>query len=302
MGWGITRYQRWVFRWGRSPRSQRLAGVLLAIVYPLLWGLVAAGGVVLVGAGSAILAGLLASLLLASCLAGRSLRDAAGDVLGPWQQGDLPQARQRLARYVGRETAELDSPEILRAVLETVSENATDGVLAPLFYGLVGSLGGPPGAVGLAVAYKTLSTLDSMVGYRDAPYTYLGWASARLEDGATWLPCRLTVATLALLSGHPRRVWRLCCRDAPADPSPNAGWSECAYAAALGVQLGGENRYRGQVKWKPWLGDRDRPITPAVIAQALQYTRWACCLWLGLGLGGLGLAYGLHCGYFANAG
>jgi adenosylcobinamide-phosphate synthase len=117
MGWGITRYQRWVFRWGRSPRSQRLAGVLLAIVYPLLWGLVAAGGVVLVGEGSAILAGLLASLLLASCLAGRSLRDAAGDVLGPWQQGDLPQARQRLARYVGRETAELDSPEILRAVL-----------------------------------------------------------------------------------------------------------------------------------------------------------------------------------------
>jgi adenosylcobinamide-phosphate synthase len=210
--------------------------------------------VVLVGEGSAILAGLLASLLLASCLAGRSLRDAAGDVLGPWQQGDLPQARQRLARYVGRETAELDSPEILRAVLETVSENATDGVFAPLFYGLVGSLGDRQEPLASLLPTKPSVPWTPWWAIGDAPYTYLGWASARLEDGATWLPCRLTVATLALLSGHPRRVWRLCRRDAPADPSPNAGWSECAYAAALGVQLGGENRYRGQVKWKPLAG------------------------------------------------
>lgn len=301
MGWGIDRYRRAIWHWrgrGLSPHGQRRAGALLAGGYPLLWG--GMSGLVVYGLGrwSAIAAALLAALWLASCLAGRSLRDAAWDVLEPWQQGDLTTARDRLARYVGRDTADLDGPEILRAVLETVSENATDGVFAPLFYGLLGGLlGGPTGTVGLAMAYKALSTLDSMVGYREAPYTDLGWASARLEDGVTWLPCRLTVLTVALLSGRPRRVWRLCRRDAPADPSPNAGWSECAYAAALGVQVGGENRYRGQVKVKPLLGDRDRPLTPAAIAQALTLTRYGCCLWLGLGLLGLGLRHGLHCGF-----
>ena len=97
----------------------------------------------------------------------------------------------------------LSEAEILRAVLETVTENATDGVMAPLFYAIVGAFIPVIGAVPLALAYKASSTLDSMVGYREAPYTYIGWFSARLEDCLTWLPCRLTVITLALLSGKP---------------------------------------------------------------------------------------------------
>ncbi len=223
-----------------------------------------------------------AIVLLASCFAGRSLRRAAEEVLQPLMAGEVALARDRLSRYVGRETANLTEPEILRAVLETVAENATDGVLAPLFYAGLGAMMPTIGPVPLAMAYKAASTLDSMVGYRDLPYTDLGWFSARLEDALTWLPCRLTVLTLAILSGNPKYIWSICQRDAPADPSPNSGWSECAYAAVLGVQLGGINIYRGTIKRKPYLGDPSQPITPAIVDRALQLTRFCFLIWLGL--------------------
>jgi adenosylcobinamide-phosphate synthase len=221
------------------------------------------------------------SVLLASCFAGRSLRTAAVDVLQPLVIGQLAQARSNLSQYVGRDTKELDEPEILRAVLETVTENATDGVTAPLFYAIAGAFLPGVGSVPLALAYKAASTLDSMVGYRVEPYTDLGWFSAKLEDYLTWLPCRLTVITLALLSGKPQQVWSLCLRDAPKDPSPNSGWSECAYAAILGVQVGGTNWYQGVAKHKPLLGDPVYPITPEKIDQALGLMRYCVLIWLG---------------------
>ncbi|MGG6238308.1 adenosylcobinamide-phosphate synthase CbiB [Nodosilinea sp. AN01ver1] len=279
ISWGT----KGVLRLKVSPVGERSLGVGLGLGVILGsglvgWGLVRLSGMIhpVVGMGCTV-------VLLASCFAGRSLRRAAEDVLVPLTTGDIPTARERLALYVGRDTENLDEPEILRAVFETVSENATDGVLAPLFYALVGAFL-PWGSVPVALAYKAASTLDSMVGYREAPYTYVGWFSARLEDGLTWLPCRLTVLTIALLSGRPRPVLRLCRRDAPADPSPNAGWSECAYAAALGVQLGGRNVYRGQVKEKPLLGDATVPITGDRILAALALTRRAALLWLALGV------------------
>ncbi|MBF2034464.1 MAG: cobalamin biosynthesis protein CobD [Leptolyngbyaceae cyanobacterium T60_A2020_046] len=296
MGWVIQRYQTWVFRHLASPLGQRWAGVGLGLGLPLLSGAIAAGIVTLAARISAIAAVAIAGGMLASCLAGRSLRDAAEDVLRPLAQGDVPTARSQLSRYVGRDTDDLDRDEILRAVTETVSENATDGVLAPLFYGLLGLMVSPAVGVAAAIAYKALSTLDSMVGYIAPPYTHLGWFSAKAEDCATWLPCRLTVLTIAALSGRLGHVLALCRRDAKADPSPNAGWSECAYAAALGVQLGGENRYRGMVKVKPSLGDRDHPITPDTVRHALGLTRWAVLLWLAIGCFGLIGRYPLHCG------
>jgi adenosylcobinamide-phosphate synthase len=221
-------------------------------------------------------------VLLASCFAARSLRDAAEDVLAPLKNNDLPLARARLSRYVGRDTEELAEPEILRAVLETVSENATDGVTAPLFYALLGGWLGL-GPVPLALAYKAASTLDSTIGYRRQPYRDIGRFSARSEDVLTWFPCRLTVLTLALLSGRPRSVLRICRRDANRDPSPNSGWSECVYAAILRVRLGGENRYRGAVTEKPFLGDDIEPIAPDKIYQALRLTRHCFLLWLAIG-------------------
>lgn len=283
MGWVITQYTNLVFTGVQSLRGQRIAGIGLAI------GVIGGTGLLswlIVGVIRSLplptWAGLgLEGLMLASCFAGRSLRAAADDVLRGLETGNVAIARSRLSRYVGRDTAELSEPDILRAVLETVTENATDGVMAPLFYAIVGSFL-PTGAVPLALAYKAASTLDSMVGYRDAPYTHLGWFSARLEDGLTWIPCRLTVLTLSLLSGRPRRVWALCRRDAPQDPSPNAGWSECAYAAILQVQLGGMNVYRGVVKQKPLLGDPIHPITPATIHGALRLTRLSFLTWITL--------------------
>ena len=221
------------------------------------------------------------SILVASGLAGRSLRDAAQDVLAPLNRGDIDTARQKMALYVGRDTQQLDKAGLLRAVMETVSENATDGVLAPFWFAIVG-LFLPTGSAALMLAYKAASTLDSMVGYKTPPYTELGWFSARFEDGLTWVPCRLVVATIGLLSGKPAQVWSLCRRDGPQDPSPNAGWSECAYAAALGVQLGGVNYYKGQKKEKPLLADRHHAISPDSIHKALRLTRWSLWLWMGV--------------------
>jgi len=288
MGWGIDWYTQSVFNCRLAPRIQRGAGVLLGV------GLIGISGWIgwlLVWGATTINRGLglgLTVIVLAACFAGRSLRDAAEAVLVPLERGDLLEARSHLGHYVGRDTASLSTAEVQRATLETVAENSVDGVMAPLFYSLVGAVVWPEmGPLPLALAYKAASTLDSMVGYREAPYQDLGWFSARLEDALTWVPCRLTVITLALLSGYPRNVWRLCSRDAPADPSPNAGWSECAYAAVLGVQLGGTNTYQGVVKQKPLLGEVQRSITPLVIRQALALSRRCFLLWLGFGILGI---------------
>ena len=280
MGRAIRAYEQLIFRYVKSPFGQRCLGVGLGLGLPILSGAIAITFTWGAWQLHPRLGGWVATIILASCWAGRSLRRAADDVLLPLNAGNLLEARNRLSLYVGRDTQHLSAAEILRAVMETISENATDGVMAPLFYALVGTAITPVLGVGLAIAYKALSTLDSMVGYRSAPYTDLGWFSARLEDAATWLPCRLTVLTVALLAGQPSRVWRLCRRDAVADPSPNAGWSECAYAAVLGVQLGGVNVYRGVVKQKPLLGEPLRPITAGLIAQGLRFTRWSFLTWL----------------------
>ncbi|KKI98472.1 adenosylcobinamide-phosphate synthase CbiB [Prochlorothrix hollandica] len=283
MGWAIDRGKARLLAWEAWSQGQRWGGVALTVAVVggsggVGWLLVAGGNVLDPRLGGAI-----ATVLLASCFAGRSLRHAAQSVLEPLRLGDLDLARSHLALYVGRDTTDLSEAEILRAVLETVTENAVDGVLAPLFYGLVGAAIPGLGSVPLALAYKAASTLDSMVGYRAAPYTHLGWFSARFEDGFTWLPCRCAVVTLALLSGQPRRVLAVCRRDAPQDPSPNAGWSECVYAAIVGVQMGGVNRYGGQLKTKPLLGDPLRPISPDRIREAMALTRLCFLVWLGLG-------------------
>jgi adenosylcobinamide-phosphate synthase len=284
MGWVISHFTQFAIKHWKSPLERRWAGIVLGV--GLIIGSGLAGWLIVRGAsGVHPLVGVaVAGILLASCFAGRSLRTAAVDVLQPLTTGQLAQARSNLSQYVGRDTEKLAEPEILRAVMETVTENATDGVIAPLFYAIVGAFLPGVGSVPLALAYKAASTLDSMVGYRREPYTHLGWFSAKLEDLLTWLPCRLIVITLALLSGKPQEVWRLCLRDANQDPSPNSGWSECAYAAILGVQLGGTNWYQGVAKHKPLLGNPVHPITPEKIYQALRLTRYCFLIWLGIAI------------------
>ncbi|MDZ7957967.1 MAG: adenosylcobinamide-phosphate synthase CbiB [Aulosira sp. DedQUE10] len=284
MGWVISHISQLSQKYCHDSLTQKIAGILLGIFLIIGSGLV--GWLIIQSARwlHPLLAIAIESILLASCFAGRSLRTAALTVLKPLTAGNLAEARDSLSNYVGRDTKNLSEAEVLRAILETVTENATDGVMAPLFYAIVGGLIPFVGVVPLALAYKASSTLDSMVGYREAPYTYLGWFSARLEDYLTWVPCRLTVMTLALLSGKPFDVWRICWRDAVTDPSPNSGWSECAYAAILGVQVGGTNWYRSVAKEKPLLGDDIYPITPKSIHSALQLTRYCFLLWLGVAI------------------
>jgi adenosylcobinamide-phosphate synthase len=282
IGWAIQSLSQLFLRWFLRPGSRRLAGVVLGVViiggsgglsWLLLWTL---------QQQSPLLALFLQVVGLASCFAGRSLARAARAVLSALEQEDLALARQRLSYFVGRDTEQLTEVEILRATLESIAENTVDGATAPLFYAILGTCLASIGPLPLALAYKAASTLDSMVGYRRQPYTDLGWFSARLEDGLTWLPCRLTVLTLALWCGRPRPVLALCYRDAPQDPSPNSGWSECVYAAILKVQLGGVNTYQGISKEKPLLGDPVDPPSGEKVRQALSLSRTCLLLWLGL--------------------
>jgi adenosylcobinamide-phosphate synthase len=292
IGWVILKYTQLVFRWIKHPRLLWFLGMGLAIALIAVSGLVGWGLVAIANKIHALLGVVVASILLASCFAERSLQKAAEEVLQPLEDGDLVKARSHLSRYVGRDTEDLSEAEILRAIFETVTENAVDGVLSPLFYALIGAFL-PVGSAALALAYKAVSTLDSMIGYRTAPYTDLGWFSAKTDDVLTYLPCRLTVFTIGLLSDQPLRIWQVCLRDAPLDPSPNSGWSECVYAATLGVQVGGMNIYKGVVKQKPVLGDDLQPITPERIRAALRLTRSCFLIWLLIGLMSLMLLNGI---------
>jgi adenosylcobinamide-phosphate synthase len=279
MGWGISQYRQWAWHCFKPPLALKIAGVILAL--GLVCGSALSAWAIVQGAYRWTPWGWsMEVIMLASCFAGRSLRAAAEAVLKPLKAGSLVKARSVLSQYVGRDTENLSESEILRAVLETVAENATDGVMAPLFYAILGLIFPLIGPVPFAIAYKAASTLDSMVGYRDEPYTHLGWFSANLDDLLTLLPCRLNVITLGAISGKLQGVWRLCQQDAHRDPSPNSGWSECAYAAILGVQLGGLNTYRGVLKLKPLLGKPKRPISPERIQYALRLMRNSFLTWV----------------------
>ncbi|MBR8826867.1 MAG: cobalamin biosynthesis protein [Gomphosphaeria aponina SAG 52.96 = DSM 107014] len=284
MGWFIARFSHLLIIYLTQNWQRRWGGVFLGVV--LIFGSAVVGWLIVLGATRIypFLGMMVEVILLASCFALKSLSLAAVTVLKSLAKKDIKTARCQLSKYVGRDTENLSESEILRAVLETVAENATDGVTAPLFYAILGAFIPGVGSVPLALGYKAASTLDSMIGYRQEPFTDIGWFSAQFEDRLTWLPCRLTVLTLALIAGKPGLVLAICRRDAVQDPSPNSGWSECVYAAILGVQLGGVNVYHGVVKQKPFLGDPVGAIAPTTIHQALFLTRSCFLIWLSLAL------------------
>ncbi len=187
---------------------------------------------------------------------GRSLEREAHAVRDLLADDDLPGARRRLTHLVGRRTEELDEPEVVRAVVESVAENTSDAVVAPLWWGGVAGL---PGLVG----YRAANTLDAMVGHRTPRHLSFGWASARLDDLLNVVPARvsafLAVALAPLVGGRPDDALRAWSRDASAHPSPNAGPVEAAFAGALGVRLGGITIYASGVEHRPRLGDGAAP-------------------------------------------
>ena len=216
-------------------------------------------------AGGAAAGWLLRSTVAATTLAtaGRALARAAAEVGRALEGDDLDRARALLPALVGRDTAGLDAKEVARAVVESVAENTVDAVVAPALWAAVA---GAPGALG----YRAANTLDSMVGHRSPRYRRFGWASARLDDAAGWLPARVTAGLVAAV--RPRSaasVLEAVRRDAPGHPSPNAGVAEAAFAAALGLRLGGPTVYEGRVELRPSLG-AGRPPEAADIGRAVR--------------------------------
>ncbi|MEJ5366030.1 MAG: adenosylcobinamide-phosphate synthase CbiB [Desulfosoma sp.] len=245
------------YKGGDTPTGQRLRGVLFWIVNVCaVSGCVA----VLLAAANWIHGGFaaLCSLWIAyTALATRSLYDESKAVATALESGRIDEARRLLSRIVSRQTEHLDAEGIWKALLETVSENLSDGVMAPLFYL---ALGGPLGVM----VYKAVNTMDSMVGYKNDRYIHFGWWAARMDDLVNWIPARLTALALVAAGAawglNWRRGWAVMRRDARKHKSPNAGFPEAAAAGLLGVQLGGPGVYFGRVVVKPALGDPLRPV------------------------------------------
>lgn len=258
IGYFIERIQRAVRAVCRSESALKLGGAAL-------WVVVVGGTWALAWAVQALaywlhpwLGVVVEIWMIYTLLAGRCLGDAARAVEQPLRAGSLEQSREKLSWIVGRDTSQLQPPQITRAVVETVAENTVDGVIAPLFFLL---LGGAP----LAMAYKAVNTLDSMIGYKHEKYRAIGMVSARLDDAANFIPARLSWLLLALaakIGGYnASAALRIGWRDRRNHSSPNCAWPEATVAGALGIRLGGPNDYFGERVNKPWIGEATREVS-----------------------------------------
>jgi len=272
MGRSISAFERRALAL-KDARRTRLAGLALAVTLPTLSFTLARAILRLAPKGLRLP---LEIGLFSTALSMRGLARAALTVERELACGDLMLARACVGEMVGRETAHLSPNEVARAAVESVAENASDGIIAPMLYGL---LWGAPGAL----TYKAINTLDSMVGHLRPPYKDLGWASARLDDFANLLPARLTALLVAAVSGRFFATLATARRYGPLTRSPNAGWTEAAFAGALDLRLGGANRYRGVLRQAPALGD-GRPPEAADIGRAVRLMRRTCLLFTGLAL------------------
>ena len=245
--------------------NELLAGALLATALPLGTLSLSALALWLCGLVHPVLRLGLEAVWCWQCLAVKSLGDEAERVRRALTSGTLEESRRTVGRIVGRDTEALTAEEVAKAAVETVAENFSDGVAAPLFYML---LGGAP----LALAYKAVNTMDSMVGYKNDRYRHFGRAAAKLDDGANFIPSRL--AALAWIGGaaiagqDAGNAWRIWRRDRRNHASPNPAQTESACAGALGVRLGGPARYFGKLYEKPTIGDALRPVEPEDIPRA----------------------------------
>lgn len=301
MGGAVSRLERRLRAVCRGgPRGERLAGAILTATvtigaYCASWALLWAARRLSPATGVA-----LEVWLLSTTIAARDLARAARAVYAPLSEGDLALARGRLGMIVGRDTDELGVGEIVRAAVETVAENTSDGVVAPLLYALVG---GAP----LAMAYKAVNTLDSMVGYKDERYIDFGRAAAKLDDSANYVPARIgcvcLVAAAAALGEDWREARRTLLRDGRKHPSPNSGLGEAAVAGALGVRLGGFNTYGGKTSFRDYLGDETQPLQPDHIMRSVRLMYCASVIMVvagvavaaSLAVAALHCAAALHC-------
>lgn len=263
----ITVTQRVIRRFCKSNRALKIGGgvlwlVVVGVTWGVSWGLLHIANLVHPWLGWLVEVWMIYTVLAARCLS-----DAALEVYRALKEGTLAESREKLSWIVGRDTSQLERPQITRAVVETVAENSVDGVIAPLFFLL---LGGAP----LAMAYKAINTLDSMVGYKTEKYRAIGYVSARLDDAANFIPARLSWLLLSIsawfLGANPRKALLVGWRDRYQHSSPNCAWPEATVAGALGIRLGGPNNYFGERVEKPWMGDEQRGIALEDITRTIQ--------------------------------
>ena len=268
MGKAISKLETFLRpRLPKTPQGELLGGAIVAFCLPvgtfLLTGLVCWGA-----ARLHPLLGLAVQMFwCGQALAARGLVQESTNVYKELKKPDLPGARKAVSRIVGRDTAELTAEGVTKAAVETVAENASDGVIAPLLYMLIG---GAP----LALTYKAINTMDSMLGYKNEKYLYFGRVPAKLDDVANYLPSRLAallwVAAAAFTHNDAKGAWKIWRRDRRNHASPNSAQTESACAGALGVQLAGPAYYFGEYYAKPTIGDALRPIEPEDILRANQ--------------------------------
>ena len=284
MGKAISRLEKFLRpRLPKTPQGELLGGAIVAFCLPvgtfLLTGLVCWGA-----ARLHPLLGLAVQMFwCGQALAARGLVQESTNVYRELKKPDLPGARKAVSRIVGRDTAELTAEGVTKAAVETVAENASDGVIAPLLYMLIG---GAP----LALTYKAINTMDSMLGYKNEKYLYFGRVPAKLDDVANYIPSRLAallwVAAAAFTRNDAKGAWKIWRRDRRRHASPNSAQTESACAGALGVQLAGPAYYFGQYYPKLTIGDALRPIEPEDILRAnrMMYVAssfalaWGCAL------------------------
>lgn len=275
----ISAVQRMIRRYCHSDMMLRIGGaVMWIVVVGLTWG-VCWGVLTLAQSIHPWLGWGIEIWMIFTVLAGRCLADAARDVERPLRANNLAESREKLSWIVGRNTSQLQPQQINRAVVETVAENTVDGIIAPLFFLF---LGGAP----LAMAYKAVNTLDSMVGYKHEKYRAIGMVSARLDDVANFIPARLSWLLLGVAAFLCRkdgsRALHIGWRDRYNHSSPNCAWSEATVAGALGIRLGGPNDYFGERVEKPWIGDAQRDISVDDISQTIRLMWVASTLALAL--------------------
>ena len=283
MGKAISKLEKFLRpRLPKTPQGELLGGAIVAFCLPvgtfLLTGLVCWGA-----ARLHPLLGLAVQMFwCGQALAARGLVQESTNVYKELKKPDLPGARKAVSRIVGRDTAELTAEGVTKAAVETVAENASDGVIAPLLYML---MGGAP----LALTYKAINTMDSMLGYKNEKYLYFGRVPAKLDDVANYIPSRLAgllwVAAAALTGNSARGAWKIWRRDRRRHASPNSAQTESACAGALGVQLAGPAYYFGQYYPKLTIGDALRPIEPEDILRANRMMVAESILALAIGLG-----------------
>lgn len=265
MGSMIVRLERFLRRFSFS---EKVGGILLTLITVGLSWWVSVALIRLAGILSPGIKTIVSVALLWTTLATKALYLESNKIFVALNNKDLLEARRTLSMIVGRDTQNLNESEIVRATVETIGENTSDGIIAPMFYAV---LGGAP----LALAYKACNTLDSMVGYKNKQYQNFGWASAKLDDLLNFLPARISgiliIAAACLTTGlNGKKAWQIFWRDRRKHPSPNSAHGEAAMAGALRIQLGGEISYQGVKSMKPLLGDLIEKLEPKHIRKAQQ--------------------------------